>query len=155
MAFALSGFIAGIGGALLAMQQQNVNYGTNFYPLAALFWIVLVVTLGTRSVEGAIIAALSFAFLDAVILKGAFIGWIFRDTDAIPGIFPIGGSWRFVLFGLGALQFARHPDGILDYGKRQRFARAERRAARRHGGGGDSSAVGPDDASVSAMEAIR
>ena len=114
LAFAVSGFIAGLGGALLAIQQGNVNYGTNFAPFAALFWLVLVVTLGMRSVDGAIIAAMSYALFDAVILKGAFLGWLFRDPDRIPAIFPISGEWRFVLFGLGAIQFARHPEGVIE-----------------------------------------
>ena len=34
MAFAISGFIAAFGGALLAMLQRNVNYATNFSPFA-------------------------------------------------------------------------------------------------------------------------
>jgi branched-chain amino acid transport system permease protein len=126
IAFALSGFIAGLGGALLAIQQGNVNYSTNFAPFAALFWLVLVVTLGVRSVDGAIIAAMSYALFDAVVLKGAFLGWLLRDADRIPSFFPINGSWRFVLFGLGAIQFARHPEGILESGKRRRAERNRR-----------------------------
>jgi ABC-type branched-subunit amino acid transport system permease subunit len=127
IAFATSGFIAGLGGALLAMQQKNVNYGQNFAPFAALFWLVLVVTLSMRTVEGAIVAAASYSLLDAVFLKGTFLGWILQDFGRIPGIFPIPPGWRFVLFGLGTIQFARHPEGILEYSKRRRYARAERR----------------------------
>lgn len=112
-AFAISGFIAGLGGAMLAIQQQNVNYGNNFSPFAAMFWVVIVVTLGARSVEGAAVGAASFALLDALVLKGTVLGWILRSTDRIPGIFPISPKWRFVLFGLGVLQFARQPEGIL------------------------------------------
>jgi branched-subunit amino acid ABC-type transport system permease component len=127
IAFAVSGFIAGLGGALLAMQQKNVNYGNNFAPFAALFWLVLVVTFSMRTVEGAAVAAASYSLLDAVILKGTFLGWALQDFDRIPGIFPIPAGWRFVLFGLGTIQFARHPEGILEYSKRRRYARAERR----------------------------
>src|SRR5205823_4173803 len=72
VAFAISGFVAGLGGALLAMQQKNVNYGQNFSPFAALFWLVLVVTLGMRTVEGAAVSAASYSLFDAVILKGTF-----------------------------------------------------------------------------------
>lgn len=126
LAFAVSGFIAGLGGALLAIQQGSVNYSTNFAPFAALFWLVLVVTLGVRSVDGAIGAAVSYALFDAVVLKGAFLGWLLRDADRIPSFFPINGEWRFVLFGLGAIQFARHPEGILEYGKRRRAERNRR-----------------------------
>ncbi|HEY4376724.1 MAG TPA: ABC transporter permease, partial [Acidimicrobiales bacterium] len=51
IAFTVSAFIAGLGGALLTIQQQNVNYPSNFSPFAGLFWLVLVVSLGPRTVE--------------------------------------------------------------------------------------------------------
>lgn len=127
LAFAVSGFIAGLGGSLLAMQQKSVNYGTNFSPFAALFWMVLVVTLGARSVEGAVNAGGAFALFDTLILKGTFLGWILRSQDRVPGIFPISPKWRFILFGLGTIQFARHPEGLVEANKR-RFA--GRRAAK-------------------------
>ena len=139
-AFAISGFIAGIGGALLAMQQGNVNYGNNFSPFGSMFWVVIVVVLGVRTVEGAINAAGSFALFDPVILKGAAFGWILRSADRIPGIFPISGQWVFILFGLGAVQFARHPEGIIEYQAQQRALRAERRRARK-----EQAAVEADD----------
>jgi ABC-type branched-subunit amino acid transport system permease subunit len=131
VAFAISGFLAGIGGALLAMQQRNVNYGNNFAPFAALFWVVIVVTLGSRTVRGAINAAGAFALFDAVVLKGALIGWILRSPDRIPGIFPISGKWVFVLFGLGAIQYAHHPEGIVEYQTARRAARSAARRAKR------------------------
>jgi len=148
LAFAVSGFIAGLGGALLAIQQGNVNYGTNFAPFAALFWLVLVVTLGMRSVDGAIIAAMSYALFDAVILKGAFLGWLFRDPDRIPAIFPISGEWRFVLFGLGAIQFARHPEGVIEYSKRRRSERSRAAA------NGVDSGGAPHQSSPAAAEVV-
>ena len=49
VAFAVSAAIAGLGGALLSMHQQNVNYSTNFGPVSALFWLVIV---GLRSGPG-------------------------------------------------------------------------------------------------------
>ncbi|HKH07179.1 MAG TPA: ABC transporter permease [Acidimicrobiales bacterium] len=129
-AFAISGFIAGLGGALLAMHQETVNYGNNFAPFTALFWVVLVVTLGSRTVEGAVTAGAAFALFDTLILKGTVFGWLFRSPDRIPGLFPISPKWRFVLFGLGALQFARHPEGLLEARKKKAAARADRRAQR-------------------------
>ncbi len=129
LAFAISGFIAGLGGALLAMQQKNVNYCNNFAPFAALFWLVLVVTFSMRTVEGAAVSAATYSLLDAVILKGTFLGWLLQDWDRIPGIFPIPSAWRFVLFGIGTIQFARHPEGILEYAKRKRSVKAAKRRA--------------------------
>jgi branched-subunit amino acid ABC-type transport system permease component len=126
LAFAISGFIAGIGGALLSMQQKNVNYSVNFVPFAALFWLVIVVTLGVRTIEGAVAGAAAFVLFERVILQGALFGWLTLNSSNLPGIFPIEGQWRFVLFGLGAIQFARHPEGILEYAKRRRADRSVR-----------------------------
>ncbi len=74
-------------------------------------------------------AAASFALFDAVILKGTFIGWILRSPSRIPGFLPISSKWVFVLFGLGAIQYARHPEGLLEYSKRRSAARAADRHA--------------------------
>ena len=131
VAFALSAFIAAIGGAFLAMLQKNVNYGTNFSPFVALFWVVLVVTLSSRTVQGAAMAAASFSLFDAIILKGTIFAWLFRSADRIPGFLPISGKWVFVLFGLGAVQYARHPEGILEYRKRLQAARSHQRRERK------------------------
>jgi ABC-type branched-subunit amino acid transport system permease subunit len=144
-AFAISGFIAGLGGALLAMQQKNVNYTNNFSPFAALFWLVLVVTFSMRTVEGAAVSAATYSLLDSVVLKGTFLGWLLRDTSRIPGIFPIPSAWRFILFGLGTIQFARHPEGILEYAKRRRSVRAAQRRVTPPGEGPGPPATGADE----------
>jgi len=120
IAFAVSAFIAGLGGALLSMQQKNVNYSTNFSPVAALFWLVLVVSLSARTVEGAGQAGFAFALFGPLILEGSLLEWLpFLNEDNLPSFFPISAKWRFVLFGLTAIQFARHPEGMLEFGKRR------------------------------------
>lgn len=128
-AFAVSAFIAGLGGAMLSIHQQNVNYANNFSPFAALFWLVLVVSLGSRTVEGAAQAGAAYALSDAVLLKGALFGWLFRSADRIPGIFPVSPKWRFIMFGLGTIQFARHPEGLVEHGKRRAAQRVGQIAA--------------------------
>jgi branched-subunit amino acid ABC-type transport system permease component len=130
VAFAVSAFIAGLGGALLAMHQENVNYGSNFAPFVALFWMVIVVSLGSRTVEGAAQAAIAFALFDAVVLKGALFEWLLRDPDRVPSFLPLSPAWRFILFGLGAIQFARHPEGMVEFGKRRAHGRVERLLSR-------------------------
>ena len=115
IAFATSAFIAGLGGALLAVQQKNVNYDQNFAPLAAMFWLVLVVSLSARTVEGAIFAGASFSLFERSILRN---------------IFGLSGKWRFVLFGLTSIQYARHPEGLLEYGKRRSTAKMQARIDR-------------------------
>ncbi len=127
VALAASAFIAGLGGALVAIHQENVNYAKNFSPFAALFWLVLVVTFGARTPAGAIGGAASFSLFDKVVLQGTFIGWILRDPDRIPGFFPLSAKWSFILFGLGTIQYAKHPEGILEMSRARRAARGRRR----------------------------
>ncbi len=131
IAFAISAFIAGLGGALLAIHQENVNYGSNFAPQPALFWLVLVVSLGSRTVEGAVQAAAAHSLFERVILGGAFLEWILRDPDRVPSIFPVAPEWRFILFGLLTIQFVRNPEGLVESGKRKAALRTERLIARR------------------------
>jgi branched-chain amino acid transport system permease protein len=119
VAFAVSGFIAGLGGAMLAMLEGNVNYSKNFSPLAALFWLVLVVSLSARTVEGAAQAGAAFSLFSPVVLEGNLFAWILRSEERVPWFFPISAKWRFILFGLTAIQFARHPEGMLEFGKRR------------------------------------
>jgi hypothetical protein len=90
-------------------------------------------------VEGAIQAAIGFALFDAIVLKGALFEWILRDPDRVPWFIPLSPSWRFILFGLGALQFARHPEGMVEFGKRRAHRRVEGWLARVGGKGGDGS----------------
>jgi len=144
-AFALSAFIAGLGGALLAMHQENVNYVSNFAPFAALFWLVLVVSLGSRTVEGAANAGAAFALFDAVLLKGALVGWVLRSPDRVPDFLPLAPEWRYILFGLATIQFARHPEGLVEHGKRRAHRWVEQAGARlgRRGGEPPPAAVGP------------
>ncbi|MEZ5245675.1 MAG: ABC transporter permease [Acidimicrobiales bacterium] len=118
-AFAVSAFIAGLGGAMLAMHQENVNYAQNFTPFAAMFWLVLVVSLSARTVEGAAQAGAAFSLFGPLVLEGWLLERIVRSEERLPGIFPISGKWRFVLFGLTAIQFARHPEGMVEFGKRR------------------------------------
>ncbi|MFZ6003307.1 MAG: ABC transporter permease [Actinomycetota bacterium] len=144
-AFAVSAFIAGLGGAMLSIHQQNVNYSSNFSPFAALFWLVLVVSLGSRTVEGAIQAGGAFSLFDAVVLKGSLFGWLFRGSERVPGIFPVSPKWRFILFGLGTIQFARHPEGLVEHGKRRAGQRTDQLLARlaRRGAPGDVDPAAP------------
>jgi branched-chain amino acid transport system permease protein len=142
LAFAISAFIAGLGGALLAMLQGDVNYGASFSPFVALFWVVIVVTIGSRTVQGAGIAAAAFVLFDAVILKGAFLQWILRDKELVPGFFPISPKWVLILFGLGTIQYARHPEGVLEHRRRKIAAR---RAKKHETGTDEPDAPEPSD----------
>ena len=39
--------------------------------------------------------------MNKIFLEGTFLGWILRDPERIPGVFPLSPNWRFILFGLG------------------------------------------------------
>ncbi|HEY7070026.1 MAG TPA: hypothetical protein VH479_07935, partial [Acidimicrobiales bacterium] len=57
---------------------------------------------------------------------------------------PLSPAWRFILFGLGAIQFARHPEGMVEFGKRRAHHRVEGWLARVGRNGSDGG--GPTDA---------
>lgn len=114
LAFALSAGIAGFGGGLLAMLDNQANYAANYTPFFGLVWIVLVVTIGARTVEGAVVAGLALT--------------LFPELLKELGI-PVGV--QFILFGLGALTYAMHPEGILEAQKRAAISSIQRLLDRR------------------------
>ncbi|HWD56393.1 MAG TPA: hypothetical protein VG346_14800 [Acidimicrobiales bacterium] len=110
--FALSGAIAGVGGLLHSMEQQLVS-PTDWNADFSLVLVVLVVTTSVTTVEGAIQAGVGF-FVTQQIL-----------TTVLPA--RIGASsLTVVLFAFGALTYASHPEGVLEYQKRRWNQRFER-----------------------------
>jgi ABC-type branched-subunit amino acid transport system permease subunit len=99
-AFAVSAGIAGLGGGMLASFNGTAQ-PTDFVSTLGLFWVVIVVTMGDRTVLGALAAAAGFVLVPQ---------WL-SDWDFAPG-------WQYILFGLGSLTFARHPEGIVEWAKR-------------------------------------
>jgi branched-chain amino acid transport system permease protein len=122
LAFALSAGIAGLGGGLLAAQNGQAN-PTDFVPFIGLFWVVLVVTLGARSVQGAINAGLS------LVLFPQLLKWL-----------GLSGGYQFIFFGLGAITYAKNPEGIIEAQTRKSLAFVQRLLDRR-GSAGDGDAV--------------
>jgi branched-chain amino acid transport system permease protein len=109
--FALSGAIAGVGGVLYSLQQQHVSpvdWNTTF----SLVFVVLVVTTSVNTVEGAIQAGIAYYVIQQ----------IFTYLPARIG----GPSLTIVLFAFGALTYAQHPEGVLEYQKRRSTLRFER-----------------------------
>jgi branched-subunit amino acid ABC-type transport system permease component len=109
VAFALSAGIAGLGGGLLAIHETQANYQANFNVLLGLFWVVIVVSLGARTVEGAVQAGLAFAFVPE----------IFKALGVPPG-------YQFIMFGLLAITFAKHPEGVVEFNKRRSLEAVQR-----------------------------
>jgi branched-subunit amino acid ABC-type transport system permease component len=147
VAFAVSGFIAGLGGAMLSIHESNVNYEKSFAPFSALFWIVVVVTLGSRTVEGAIQAAFAFGLFEAIVLNGTIFEWLFRGESGLTESLSVSPSWRLILFGLGTIQYARHPEGLVENGKRQAARRIDRfqEWQKRRAGGDDPDLGAPSN----------
>ena len=100
--FALSGVVAGIGGTMLSIQQQQVNPQLFVYEISLVF-VVVVVTTGASTVEGAVQAGFGFVVLQQLLTY-------------VPARFG-GNSLVVVFFAFGALTYAAHPEGILEYQK--------------------------------------
>jgi branched-chain amino acid transport system permease protein len=93
----LSAFMAGIGGAVLAISFGNASPST-YSTLGGVFWLAVLVTLGIRSIMASLLAGLVFTLL-------AEFAFVYLP----PGV----GSLIPLLFGLGATRVARYPDGWL------------------------------------------
>jgi len=107
--FAIAATVAGVGGVLLAMVNQSVT--TASVPAqVSLTWLAIVVLLGIRRPAGAVLAAFAFVMSPEVI-----------------GTFTDSARIQQILFGLGAVQLASSPDGILTAVTSFRRARSARR----------------------------
>lgn len=132
VAFAVSAGIAGLGGGMLAMLDMQANYTANYTPFFGLVWIVLVVTISARTVEGAVVAGFALVLFPELL----------KDLGIPLGV-------QFILFGLGALTYAKHPEGILEAQKRSAIGAVQRLLDRRSG------ATGPAGAADAASEATE
>ncbi len=107
MIFALSAAIAGFGGVLYGLVNFSISRST-IPPLLGLIWIAIAVTFGIRRPGGALLAGLAFG------CSAQIFEWI--GTDFLGGtVADLTTSQYFVpiLFGLGAINLAKNPDGIL------------------------------------------
>ncbi len=123
VAFALSAGIAGVGGALLASYEGHANK-VDFNATLGLFWVVIVVTLGPRTVEGAIQAAIGFVLFPARVLTD-WLPWLVNHIQPFFHAGPLSNAWASIFFGLGAITYARHPEGILEANKGKSLAKAQ------------------------------
>jgi ABC-type branched-subunit amino acid transport system ATPase component/branched-subunit amino acid ABC-type transport system permease component len=120
--FAVSAAIAGAGGALLAVVNSPVNNRTA-PAFIGLIWLAVTVTFGIRRPGGALLAGLAFAtFTD---LLQVVTGWGFMPDWA--GSLTNTTQLAAILFGLGAINLAKNPDGVLALVGMQRL---EKRRAR-------------------------
>jgi len=99
---------------MFAMQTGISNPKVDFAYVFGLVFVVIVVSTAARTVEGAINAGIGFVLLPYVLSE-----WL-----------GLSASWAFVLFGFGAIQYARHPEGTLENGKRNSTAFFQRQIDR-------------------------
>jgi branched-chain amino acid transport system permease protein len=99
---AIGAFVAAVGGAFYAL-DAGVAQPQSYATFLGLVWLAVVVTLGIRSIIAAALAGIAFALLPAVFLTYVPVRWAEVPT---------------VLFGLGAIGVARHPEGVVaHYGR--------------------------------------
>ena len=111
LVFGLSGAVAGIGGTLLSINQQAVNPNTFGWEFSLVF-VVVVVTTGVNTPEGAIQAGFGYVVLQQLLTY-------------VPGRLG-GNSLLIIFFAFGALTYVAHPEGILEFQKRRWTLRFER-----------------------------
>jgi branched-chain amino acid transport system permease protein len=94
---ALATFTAALGGGFIAMVNGS-TLPDSFNPQGGLIWLAVLVTMGARSNIAALIAGVMFMMMPQV-----FSTYIDHDYADIP----------IILFGLGALGLALHPEGVV------------------------------------------
>ena len=170
--FALSAGIAGVGGALYGSLNQQVS-GNDFNFFFSLVFMVLVLTTGARTVEGAVNAGVAFILFQELLQTLQSKEWAMlaiglaaavlavnalvrhhdpRKAAVEAGIAVIALVWyavadsppeltglQYALFGFGAISYARHPEGMVEWRKRESLQGLLRR--RDDGAAADESAI--------------
>lgn len=98
VAFGVSGFIAGIGGGMLAFYDLRAR-PAQFDTLDGIIWLAVVVTLGVRTSVGPLLAGILYAVMPELIGTWSLPEWV--------------GQLPPLLFGLGAIGLAREPRGVV------------------------------------------
>jgi len=108
--FAVSAFLAGIGGALLSQRSQLFS-ADDFHPLlSSILWFAVVIVAGADSVAGAVVGAVAFKLLDAVLPTFGAATAIIALLAIVRGWVPGGsivGAARRLRAAVGAAATAR------------------------------------------------
>jgi len=114
--FMLSAFVAGLGGSMYAVALGSVNaadFNATFGPV----FLVVVVTVGAATVEGALVAGFVYAALPQLLsLLPARVGGAGQGT-----------ALTIVVLSLGAFTYVRHPEGLVEFARRGVARRLHRR----------------------------
>jgi len=106
--FALSAGIAGFGGAMYGLSNFAVTRDS-VPPITGLIWITVVVTFGVRRPGGALLAGLSYTAAPVIWRELASFSWM---PDFLSELL-VSTYFTPMLFGLGAINLAKNPDGLL------------------------------------------
>lgn len=119
---ALASYVAALGGAFIAMDWGTTK-PESWNPFNGLVWLAILMTLGSRSVMAALLTGLMY-----YLVPGIFQTWLPHSLGDVPT----------VLFGLGAVALASHPEGAFAQNAAQIMARRAKRAEKRAVPGGSS-----------------
>lgn len=107
--FSVSAAIAGLGGVLLATHARSATYQST--PTSqGLLWLAAAVLIGIRRPVGAMVAGVATVVFPQVLSNG--LHWPAFVPDALNWDGTSSVWIAPVLFGLGAIQLARNPDGL-------------------------------------------
>lgn len=106
--FALSAGIAGFGGAMYGLTNLNITHGSA-PPLIGLIWIAVAVTFGVRRPGGALLAGLAFTGAPIIWKELSEFSWMPNFLSEL----ITSTYFTPMLFGLGAINLAKNPDGLL------------------------------------------
>jgi len=121
--FAVSAAIAGIGGAFYAVIASPFS-NTTVPSVIGLIWLAVAVTWGVRRPAGALMAGLSYGLGTALFTKITGRHGVLHDIFSSSHFLPI-------LFGLGAINLAKNPDGVLALTHQQRMEKKHAKTAKR------------------------
>ncbi|GAA2210236.1 branched-chain amino acid ABC transporter permease/ATP-binding protein [Nonomuraea monospora] len=126
--FVLASAVAGLGGVLFAISKGSIT-ATDLPAFAGFVWLAVVVLQGVRRIGGAVLGGLI-----AVAVPEVLSTW---DVSAHVGA---------ILFGLGGMILAKHPDGVLTQVAELRHRRAEPPA--------EQAPAGPREPALFALEGV-
>jgi len=96
MVFCLAAFVAGVAGGLLgSLTGQITSFSFDYFQ--SLVWLTVLVAAGSASLGGAILAAVLFVAVPAVLTA------------------PTVVEWQPVAFGVAAIVFAQAPNGLVGW----------------------------------------
>ncbi|MEQ6900397.1 ABC transporter permease [Nocardioides sp. YIM 152588] len=94
---AFATYVAALGGGFMAMNYQS-TLPDSWAPFAGMVWLAVLLTLGARSIMAALLAGLLYA-----LMPGIFATYLPVELGEVP----------VILFGVGAIALAAHPEGAI------------------------------------------